>query len=443
MSLLSGVAQKIQTVLGSVADNLGKSTGFIKRQRKFTGSKFIKTLVFGWIQKPEASLDELTQSGVLNDVEITNQGLDKRFTPEAAQFSKSVLEAAVSEIVRAPIPVPIELLNRFSRVYLFDTTIINLPDELKEIWEGTGGRGPTTRAALKGEVGFELKTGQLIGPFLLPGKTNDNKGRLLQTELPKNSLILFDLGYYSIEKIWSEKEKKRYTLSRFRHDTVVFNESGELFDLSAYTLEMKKKNIPQVELKVLIGEKEQLPVRLFIQRVPEAVSAKRRGQAKKRAQKKGKTPSKKSLSLCDVTLLITTAPVEILHFEEALVLYATRWQIELLFKLWKSHAKLHTSKSSKPWRILCEIYIKLLACLVQHWLILMGCWNNPNRSLVKAAQVVRTHTNLIAINFNCIANLIQALQIIMRGLNHGCRQNNRRKHPNTWRTLIECKPKWT
>ena len=121
------MTKKIQTILGSCADSLGKSTGFIKRQRQLSGSTFIKTLVFGWMQKPEASLDELTQSGVLNDVKITPQGLDKRFTKEAAQFSKEVLEAAVEEVVKAPTPVPIELLNRFSAVYLFDTTIINLP----------------------------------------------------------------------------------------------------------------------------------------------------------------------------------------------------------------------------------------------------------------------------------------------------------------------------
>ncbi|EDN67947.1 transposase, IS4 family [Beggiatoa sp. PS] len=85
---------------------------------------------------------------------------------------------------------------------------------------------------------------------------------------------------------------------------------------------------------------------------------------------------------------MTTAPAYKLSFDEALVLYGARWQIELLFKLWKSHAKLETSIRCHPWRILTEISIKMLAGLVQHWIILMGCWNHPNRSLVKAAQVI-------------------------------------------------------
>ncbi|EDN65436.1 conserved hypothetical protein [Beggiatoa sp. PS] len=91
MTILRDVGKKIQTILGTKADTLGKATDFIKRKRKFTGSTFIKTLVFGWMQKPEATLEELVQAGVLNDIEISAQGLDKRFTPESAnslrQFS--------------------------------------------------------------------------------------------------------------------------------------------------------------------------------------------------------------------------------------------------------------------------------------------------------------------------------------------------------------------
>ncbi len=155
MTILKNVGKKIQTILGPVADKLGKATGFIKR--KFTGSTFIKTLVFGWMQKPEATLENQVQAGVLNDIEISAQGLDKRFTPESAEFSRTVLEQTVAEAVKAPCAVPVELLNRFSSVTLFDATIINLPDELQKIWTGTGGNGPTSNSAVasRGWLRFE------------------------------------------------------------------------------------------------------------------------------------------------------------------------------------------------------------------------------------------------------------------------------------------------
>jgi len=278
----------------------------------------------------------------------------------------------------------------------------------------------------------------------LPGRTHDNAGQLPQIELEPYSLLITDLGYFSIVDMAERKEKKVDCLSRLRHDTVIFDEQGEVFDLSSYTLQMKKNDIPRAELNVLIGKEERLPVRLFIERVPEMVSSQRRRKANKGAskKKKGKTASKKSLSLCDVTNLITTAPAYKLSFDEALALYGARWQIELLFKLWKSHAKLAISRSENPWRILTEIYIKMLACLVQHWIIIMGCWNHPNRSLVKAAQVIRSNANLIAISFISISKMLEAFGIMRQSLDHCCKQNSKRKHPNTWKTLISVQPKW-
>ena len=112
-------------------------------------------------------------------------------------------------------------------------------------------------------------------------------------------------------------------------------------------------------------------------------------------------------------MLITNVPSTRLSFDEALVLYAARWQIELLFKLWKSHAKLGISRSQKPWRILCEIYAKLLAVLVQHWVLRLGCWNHPNRSLIKAAQVIRDLVPLLAVSFGHLSKLTEALRIIL------------------------------
>jgi hypothetical protein len=49
-----------------------------------------------------------------------------------------------------------------------------------------------------------------------------------------------------------------------------------------------------------------------------------------------------------------------------------RWQIERLFRLWKEHGHIDEWRSKKPWRILCEVYGKLAAMLIQQWLIHEG-----------------------------------------------------------------------
>ena len=79
----------------------------------------------------------------------------------------------------------------------------------------------------------------------------------------------------------------------------------------------------------------------------------------------------------------------LLSLEEALEIGRARWQIELLFKLWKSEGRIDESTSQKPYRVLCELYAKLVAMVVQHWVLLVSGWEHVDRSLVKMAQTVR------------------------------------------------------
>jgi len=47
MDILSKITDAMQVVLSETADAIARKTGFIKRQRKLSGSNFIQTLVFG------------------------------------------------------------------------------------------------------------------------------------------------------------------------------------------------------------------------------------------------------------------------------------------------------------------------------------------------------------------------------------------------------------
>ena len=89
-----------------------------------------------------------------------------------------------------------------------------------------------------------------------------------------------------------------------------------------------------------------------------------------------------------------------LTLDEALALYRVRWQIELLFKLWKQQGKVDEWRSENSWRIICEIYAKLVGLLLQHWLCLGEFWANSRRSLVKAGRVIRRHALAIAYAFS-------------------------------------------
>ncbi len=113
-----------------------------------------------------------------------------------------------------------------------------------------------------------------------------------------------------------------------------------------------------------------------------------------------------------------------------------RWQIELLFKLWKSHGHVDESRGTQPWRVLCEIYAKLLAVLISHWVMLTEAWDYPDRSLVKAAQFIQKHAFHLASSLWSQLALEDALNVIRDGLRACCRMNTRKKHPNTYQLLM-------
>ncbi len=115
-----------------------------------------------------------------------------------------------------------------------------------------------------------------------------------------------------------------------------------------------------------------------------------------------------------------------------------RWQIELIFKLWKSHGCIDEWRTENPWRILCEVYAKLIVMIIQHWILLAGCWQYPDRSLFKAVKTIQKHAMNLACAFasGTRERLLEALETIQRCLSVGCRINKRKKTPHTYQLLL-------
>jgi hypothetical protein len=428
---ITELAASLQTLFTTTADALARRTGFVERTSKLTGALFAQALVFGWLANPDASLPHLAAAAALAGVSITPQGLDQRCTATAADFLESLLAAAVEVLVQAE-QVVIPLLARFSAVELLDASTLVLPDALGDWWPGCGGAAPAnTSAALKIHVRFDLCSGSLHGPLCTDGRTHESTTTLQTAPLPRGALRVADLGYFCLSVLAAIAAEGAYFLSRMHHTTAVFTPQGQrtrLLDLLGPD--------PSYDLAVQLGCAQRLPVRLLAVRVPPAVANARRRTLKAAARKHGRTPTAESLAWADWTLLITNATADLLALPEALVLVRARWQLELLFKLWKQHGKIDESRSSKPWRVLCEVWAKLLAVLVQHWLSITGCWQYPERSLVKAAQVVRAQALHLLATLGACSRLEEAITTLHRCLPAACRLNRRKHHPNTYQLLL-------
>lgn len=433
MTTIPQVAQTMQVLLQDTARQIGRTSGFVQRQSPCGGAELAQTLVFGWLDNPQASLEALAQTGAALGITISAQGLDQRMGKRAAECMRQVLDRAVQQLVQAD-KVPLAVWARFAGVYVQDSTTVSLPANLAAVWPGCGG-GHTPgdgAAALKIQVQWEVQTGQLSRVELQAGREADRASGQWLADLPAGALALADLGFFSLERMAAQAAAGSFWLTRVSAGTLLVDADGQTWSFSAW---LSTQTATEVDCPIRLGAEQQLPCRLLARRVTPAVAAERRRQLRAEARRRGQAVSPERLKLADWTVFVTNVPAEWLSLEQAWVLARVRWQIELLFKLWKSQGQVDEWRSGKPWHILCEVYGKLLGQLVQHWILLVSCWDRPDRSLVKAVQTIRQHAVHLASTFGQSDAFEQALRVVQRCLAHGCRLNKRRGAPSTFQRL--------
>ena len=434
MATVPQVARALQTVLTTTAETVARTSGFIQRQRQLTGASFVQGLVFGWLAHPAATYDQLAQAVTRAGTPISPQGVEQRFTPAAAHLLQDVLAAATETVIRADV-LASSLVQRFAGVWLLDTSIIPLPQALADQWPGSGkSEGQGRAAAIKLHTCLDLLSGALRGPLLGAGRPHDKRSPL-QTEVPPaGTLRLTDLGFYALHVLRSLSQAQSFWLCRAQVQTTVWTADGRRWTL-VELLKAQRGNV--VDLSVSLGASERLPARLIAFRLDGQAAARRRRKVHYIARRKAHPASPERLALCSWDVLVTNVPTEMLTAEEARVLGRARWQIELLFKLWKSEGQLDASRSHKPYRILGELYAKLIGLVIQHWCTVLGCWSCLERSMTKAGRVVREYALALARSMDHPRRLREVLHDLVADLQVSCRVNTRKTHPNHGQLIQE------
>ena len=251
---------------------------------------------------------------------------------------------------------------------------------------------------------------------------------------PAGSLSLWDLGYFCLKRFRRWTAAGAFWISRWQPGTVVLTPEGTPLDL-LQCLRQHPWDGP-LDIAVLLGSTARVACRLVALRVPPEVAARRRQKAYEKAQKSGRTPTRAHLQWCDWTILVTNCSLELLTWKEVVVLYRTRWQIELLFKLWKSHNRLatHAESQSVAWQM-AEFWAKLIGVILQHWLLLTMIWLDCRRSLRKAAAVLRDWITVLQEALGDVARLCDALSRMQAAIAAAARVNVRKKKPSWFQLL--------
>ena len=125
-----------------------------------------------------------------------------------------------------------------------------------------------------------------------------------------------------------------------------------------------------MEKQVLIGKDDKLPVRLIIERMPDQVYEERVRKIKAYNHKKGHQTSTGYTDRARFNLFVANIGDQMLSLDSIPLFYKIRWQIELIFKVWKSTFGIHSTRKMKIDRFLCLLYSKLLLIMV-NWEIIM------------------------------------------------------------------------
>jgi hypothetical protein len=430
MTIVATVAQTLQALLGPVAQRLADQHRLIRRQRRFSATTLLQTFVLGYLHKPTARVADLAATAEALGVRVSPQAVEARFQPALQHALYDLWQHAAAQLVRAT-PRAVALLQRFTHVLVGDSTSIALTDALADTYPGCGGTGTAGRAALKIQVQWDLLAGTLTHAAIEPGTQADATSSSATRPPPAGSLVLYDLGYFHLDRFadWNRRGVRWISRGLSRLTITLDGRSRDLIDWLA------TQRSRRIDRTIVVGA-NRVPCRLIALRLPPALAARRRRVAiKKAAKKKGRRPSRHHLASCAWTIYLTNCPASQLASHEVEVLYRLRWQIELLFKLWKSHNHLADHRHTDPVRQMIELLARLIAVLVQHWLLLTSGWDDPQLSLVKATRRIRERMPLLIEAMADRPRLEAVLHRLVEAIRHHCRLNTRRRQPNAAQLL--------
>jgi hypothetical protein len=360
-------SEQLEQFVEETSQDLGRATGFVQRRSKMSGAQLVKTVVLGWAAQPDAPLSELAHGSARLGVPISEAGLHQRINEPAVGFLKALFAESMARF-REQARLPKGVLSHFSQVNIIDSSLVSLPDELQAEFKGFN--TPGSAAAAKLQLSFDYLTGDFNALQVEHGRTPDQICSLPLRYASSTSLSLFDLGFVKFNLLQALTAQGAFLVTRLATRIVVYRhvEDQHPLDLAEFLREQADHG----EVEVYIGLKKQVRVRLIFQKVPPAVLEERRRKVKRTAQRKQHGLTAKQLALQAWNLFITNVPAGWLDSQQALQLYRVRWQIELLFKLWKSQAKLSQVGRYRHARVVCQLYARLIGLVLFNWLAAPG-----------------------------------------------------------------------
>jgi hypothetical protein len=332
---------------------------------KLDGNTFLQLVLFNSQSLMDDTLEDL--STILEDelsVNVSKQSIHDRFNDFAVKFLKSVF----SELLSRKIPKEsiVKLNTNFKRILIKDSTCFGVSEELYKLFPISDKEG-NTKAAVRIQFEYDVLTGTINDLSIHPFRDQDNcDWKTTNSKIQENDLIIRDLGYMHLKAIIDLISKRNAAvLCRLDTRTDVFvkdrNNKFKKVNFAKEQQYMRKFRITSKEMDVFVGAEEHFPMRMVMFDLPEDVAAARiRKVCKERKRNGSKNIKRETIVRASMSIMLTSLLRSSLSKEKCYALYSVRWQIELLFKCWKSIVRIDKTKSVKRERFECFLYSKLL-----------------------------------------------------------------------------------
>ena len=411
-------------------DAEARTCGFCTRRSKLTPWLFVHTLTNGALNTPEGTLNQLAAGlASIMGVSVTAQALDERFTPAAEDLMRHLFAKAMELYAQTRRNTRLRdgLLQSFDHVYIIDSTNFPLHASLKGTFKGSG-EGATMRI----QMVYDFLSGFVIAEFgdttLCDAPTLHRLVTNHQLPLDDRCLVIADLGYFKLNTFDAIDQRQGHFLSKMS-----FGVKLQMPDGQSVNLVDVLRSQPQ-SLDIIIHHNGH-SYRVVACKLPEPLVNQRLRKANRSAvSKKGSTRSQVSDNyriFCQYAVFITTLPVSF-PMPDLYTLYRIRWQIELLFKTWKSVLRIHQLNTTKKHRLMCEVYGKLI---IAAWLAHIAAqiemaFQDRTISLFKLAKQFRALAYPFAMAvYNGQQSYCLFCSSIVESIARSCRKHKQRNKP--------------
>jgi hypothetical protein len=327
----------------------------MKRKSSISPKKFLDT-VFFCNQANSPSLAEYSIDLAQQGIYVTKQAIDKRFNDQTKAMLSNLLQDAIAQ------QLPTKTAGKnyqslFTDIRIMDSSEFNVSKRAATVFPGYGGEG--REAIVQIQFEYQLFGGKVttlsVGSAL---DSDSNEGMKMIDQIPAQTLLLRDLGYSSPKAFRELTKRGLYFISRAKSQWNFYTfQDGQYSQITTASIIKRLKHArgKYIDLEVFVGEQVRTPVRLIANLLS-------REQKKKRLKKKSanRKLGKDAMESIGLNLFVTNVESHKCAADEIYDLYTLRWQVELIFKAWKSVMYIHKIHCMNPVRLECIILIKLL-----------------------------------------------------------------------------------